>query len=88
MTWAWGEMADETVVVACVTCVWTNCTIVLVGVTDTAGIGGDGKGMSNTLIVIVPAAVGVGAFAVKYGNCNSLLKLGLVDVSLYSGTDA
>lgn len=45
--------------------------------TDTAGMGGDGKNMPNTSMVLRPAAVGVGHNAAKYGNHGVILASGV-----------
>lgn len=53
---------------------------------DTAGIGGDGPVIANSLITGLAVVVVVGAITAKYGNCVVLLKRGVVDASEDSGS--
>lgn len=53
---------------------------------DTAGIGGDGPVIANSLMTGLAVVVVVGAKTAKYGNCVVLLKRGVVDASEDSGS--
>lgn len=82
-----GEMDDETVGRVDGTCGKVSKTDPLPEMSDTAGIGGDKLSSPNTLIMVVPAPVVVGAKTVKYGNRVVLLGSGVVDRSEVSGAN-